>query len=144
MGISDNELIREGLRVLRRRLPPGWKVSEATAAALPGPIDAAAEISGPDRRPGAISLEARARLDPKGVRPLVDAAREAPTRGALVVVSRYLSEGTRARLQEADIGYIDLTGHVRVVVTRPGLFIETQGASEDPDREARPARSLRG
>jgi hypothetical protein len=72
---------------------------------------------------------------------MVDAAREAPTRGALIVISRYLSEGTRARLQEADIGYVDLTGNVRVVVIRPGLFIQTQGATEDPDRDASSALS---
>jgi hypothetical protein len=144
MPISDNNLIREGLRALRRRLPPGWSVSEPTLEPRPGTIDAAAEIAGPDRRAGTIALEARTHLDPRGVRLLVDTTREARNRGALVVLSRYLSEGTRARLQEADVGYVDLTGNVRVVVSRPGLFIETQGASEDPDREARPARSLRG
>jgi hypothetical protein len=140
----DNNLIRDGLRVLRRRLPAGWNLSEPTAGKRPGPIDASAKIAAPDRRAGAIALEARPRLDPKGVHPLVAAAQDAGTRGTLVVISRYLSEGTRARLQDADIGYVDLTGNVRIVVARPGLFIETQGASEDPDREARPARSLRG
>lgn len=140
---SDNSLIREGLRVLRRRLPPGWSVGEPTAE-LAGLMDAAAEIAAPDRRASALAIEARLRLDPKGVRPLVDSTREARTRGALVVFSRYLSEGTRARLQDADVSYLDLTGNVRLVLNRPGLFIETQGASEDPDREARPARSLRG
>jgi hypothetical protein len=142
--ISDNTLIREALRILRQRLPPGWKVSEGTATSGLGPIDAEVEIAGPDRRAGVIALEARARLDPKGVRPLADATREARTTRALVVVSPYLSEGARTRLKEADIGYVDLTGNVRVIVTRPGLFIETQGASENPDREERPARSLRG
>jgi len=144
MANQDNNLIRDGLRVLRRRLPAGWNLSEPTIEKPPGPIDAAAEIAAPDRRAGAIALEGRPRLDPKGVRPLVAAAQDAGARGTLVVISRYLSEGTRARLQDADVGYVDLTGNVRVVVARPGLFIETQGASEDPDREARPARSLRG
>lgn len=143
-AFSDNMLIREGLRALRGRLPPGWSVSEAALESRPGAVDAAAEIVAPDRRVGALALEARARLDPKGARDLVDATREARARGALVVVARYLSEGTRTRLREADVGYVDLTGNVRVVLARPGLFIETQGASEDPDREERPARSLRG
>ena len=143
MAISDNNLIREGLRVLRQRLPAGWSLSDATTDAR-GPIDAVAKIAGPDRRVGTIAIEARVRLEPKGVRPLVDAARQTAKDGALLVISRYVSEGTRARLQEADVGYVDLTGNVRLVVSRPGLFIETQGASEDPDREARPARSLRG
>jgi hypothetical protein len=137
-------LIREGLRLLSGRLPPGWSVSEAVHESRPWALDAAAEIVAPDRRVGAVAVEARARLDPKGVRALVDATRQAREHGALVVVARYLSEGTRARLQKADVGYVDLTGNVRVVLARPGLFIETQGASEDPDRKERPARSLRG
>ena len=49
MVISDNNLIQEGLRVLRRRLPAGWSLSEATMDAR-GPIDAVAKIAGPDRR----------------------------------------------------------------------------------------------
>jgi hypothetical protein len=143
-AIPDNAVIREGLRLLRVRLPPGWSVREPALESQHGAVDAAAEIVAPDRRVGAVALEARARLDPKGVRALVDATRDARAHRALIVVARYLSEGTRARLQEADIGYVDLTGNVRVVLARPGLFIETQGASQDPDREERPARSLRG
>lgn len=91
-----------------------------------------------------LGLEARARLDPKGVRPLLEAADREHQRDSLVVIARYLSDGTRERLREGDVGYLDLTGNVRIVVPAPGLYIETQGASEDPDREERPARSLRG
>src|SRR5688572_20304376 len=91
MVISDNNLIREGLRVLRRRLPSGWNVSEATRDAR-GPIDVVAKIAAPDRRTGTIAIEARVHLEPKGVRPLVDAARQAAKEGALVVISRYVSE----------------------------------------------------
>jgi hypothetical protein len=142
--IQDNILVRDGLRELQRRLPPGWSVGEAVLEPARGPVDAVAQITAPDRRTGSIAIEARARLDPKGVLALVEAARATRTRGAFVVVARYLSGGTRARLQEGKVGYLDLTGNVRIVVPEPGLFIETQGASEDPEREERPARSLRG
>jgi hypothetical protein len=98
-------------------------------------------VTAPNRRTGPIAIETRARLDPKGVLPLVEAA---SARGPLVVIARYLSEATRARLREREVGYLDLTGNVRIVLSEPGLFIENQGASEDPDREERPARSLRG
>ena len=144
MLIQDNRLVREGLRELQRRLPPGWSVGEAVLEPPKGPIDAIVEISAPDRRTGSLALETRARLDPKSARALVEATRSARSTGVLVVVARYLSASTRARLQEAGVGYLDLTGNVRIVVPEPGLFIETQGAIEDPDREERPARSLRG
>lgn len=140
MSVSDNRLIREGLQEFRRRLPPGWSASEPRASATATTV----EVTAPDHRVGTFALEVRQRLDPKGVRPLVESlvgSREAATP---LVVSPYLSEGTRARLRDGDVGYLDLTGNARIVLPEPGLFIETQGASEDPNREERPARSLRG
>lgn len=78
------------------------------------------------------------------MRPLVEALADARDTATPVVVSPYLSESTRARLRDGDVGYLDLTGNARIVLPEPGLFIETQGASEHPNREERPARSLRG
>ncbi len=99
-------------------------------------------ITAPDRRRALLVIEPRARLTPKDVRTLVD--RPPGRRGTPVVVSPFLSESTRARLRESGFGYLDTTGNARIVLSKPGLFIETQGATEDPDREERPARSLRG
>jgi hypothetical protein len=62
----------------------------------------------------------------------------------LAVFARYLSESTRARLRDLDVGYLDLTGNIRIILSKPGLVIETEGASVDPDRQQRPARTLRG
>jgi hypothetical protein len=140
--IHDNTLVREALRELQRRLPPGWSVSDPTAAT--SPIDTVARVTAPDRRTGPIAIEARSRLDPKDVLPLVDAARDTRARGPLIVVARYLSAATRAHLREREVSYLDLTGNVRILLRTPGLFIETQGATEDPNREERPARTLRG
>lgn len=142
MRSRDNKLLHDGLQALRRCLPAGWTISEPHVPS--GALDAVAELTGPDRRTGLIALEARIRLDPKGVISLAEAARTGLSTGPLVVVARYLSEATRARLRERQVGYLDLTGNVRIVVSEPGLYIETQGATEDPDREERPARSLRG
>lgn len=104
----------------------------------------AAEVIAPDGHAGLISLVVRARLDPKGVPALADAAGEAKSQGTLVVLARYLSEGTRTRLRDHGVGYLDLTGNAWIVLSEPGLYIETQGASKDPIRSERPARSLRG
>src|SRR5262245_9088853 len=142
MPIEDNFLLREGLRELERRLPPGWSVRELRLAA--GPVDAIAEIVAPDRRVGPVALKARTRLDPKGVLALVDDTREPHVPRPLVVVARYLSEATRAWFRQREVTYLALTGNVRIVLPDPGLFIDTQGAAEDPDRKERPARSLRG
>jgi hypothetical protein len=140
MAVSNNILVREGLRELRRRLPPGWSASEPRGSTTAATV----EVASPDRRVGALAVDARARLDPKGVRPLVEALVRARDAATPLVVAPYLSEGTRTRLRDSDVGYLDLTGNARIVLPEPGLFIETQGASEDPNREERPARSLRG
>lgn len=144
MAIQDNKLIRECIRELQSRLPPGWSLSGPISGRATGSIDAVVEVAAPDRRTGLLTLEAKIRLDPKSVPALVGATRDKHTRGVLIVVARYLSSSTRARLRESDVGYLDLTGNVRIVIPKPGLYIESQGASEDPDREERPARSLRG
>ena len=141
---SDNLVIRDGLRELRRRLPSGWSATEPVHAPQPPSVDATVQVTAPDKRTGSIAFEVRARLEPKAVRALADNLSEQQTRHTYVVLSRYLSESTRSVLTKEDIGYLDLTGNARIVMTNPGLYIETQGAAEDPDREERPARSLRG
>ena len=137
--------MQEGLHALRRRLPPDWTAGQASVESHPSATKATLEVTAPDRRVGLIAVLARSRLDPKGVRTLVEAIpNEARLRSAPVVVARYLSAATRACLRDGGVGYLDLTGNVWIVMPQPGLYIETQGASEDPDREERPARSLRG
>lgn len=144
MASQDNRtLAREALRALSNRLPGGWTAREAPLERV-GPLALAFEIVGPNQSAATVMIEARASLDPKGARVLLDVLDEQPRRGPLVVVARYLSATTRERLRKGGVSYLDLTGNVRIVLSEPGLFIETHGASEDPDREERPARSLRG
>ena len=61
-----------------------------------------------------------------------------------MVVAPYLSPLVRERLVEAGLGFVDLTGNVRIALSSPGLFIEASGADVNPVRSARPSRSLRG
>jgi hypothetical protein len=138
----DNSLIRDGLRELRRRLPPGWQLNET--ASSDDPADVLARLTAPNHASGLVALQARSRLDPKNVVALADTSRAKTGIPPLVVISRYLSDATRSQLRERGLCYLDLTGNVRIVVPEPGLFIETQGANEDPERQERPARSLKG
>lgn len=59
-------------------------------------------------------------------------------------MSRFLTTSVRERLEKEAVSFVDLTGNVRLTVQTPGLFIEVHGASQDPERDARPARTLRG
>lgn len=139
---GGNALLREARLQLLTRLPPGWGAGRPEPA--PAPLDATLEVSAPDRRSGSIGLIARPRLEPKEAARLVATASEARPPTVLVVVARYLSRSTRERLRDMNVSYLDLAGNSRVAIPRPGLFIETQGATKDPDRKARPSRSLRG
>lgn len=150
MSLEGNMLLRAGVQELKRRLPPGWDLREqavrgARVARERGwSSDTIVEVAAPDGRTAPLALEARAQLEPKGVAAIREARREASPGGPLVIIGRYLSEATRARLRDAEIGYVDLTGNARLVLASPGLYVETEGATEDPDRQERPARSLRG
>lgn len=144
MYLQDNMTIREGLRVLQRRLPRGWTVGGAEQAPAKSQVDAVVEITAPDQRTALLALEAKDRLDPKVARTLIAVLRVPSVPGTPVVIARYLGESTRTLLSAHEVGYLDLTGNIRIAISQPGLFIEAQGASMDPDREKRPARSLRG
>ena len=50
----------------------------------------------------------------------------------------------RTRLIEREVSYIDTTGNLRLVMGRPGLFIEASGADRDPLPADRRLRSLKG
>lgn len=146
MELRDNVLIRDGLRELRRRLPPGWTVGEPSL--LPrkpfAKLDALVEVTAPDQRSVAIVIEARVRPDPRAIAAILDAFRAAEIRQPLVVIARYLSPSVQERLRTEHVGFLDLSGNARIVVADPGLYVETRGATADPDRERRSARTLRG
>ncbi len=142
MTNADNKLVDAALEALRRRLPGGWKaLSVRGRSARP---DVLVEVRAADGSTGRLVMEAKARLEPRGVDDVAALARKARAESPVVVVSPYLSPSTTERLRSLDIAYLDLTGNVRVVLAKPGLFIESAGATIAPDRKARPSRSLKG
>ena len=60
------------------------------------------------------------------------------------VASSYLSPRSREMLERLGVGYIDITGNVRIEVSEPGLFISTSGADRDPWPQDDELQSLRG
>lgn len=144
MSFSDNMLIRQALEQLTTRLPPDWRAKVATTEAFSAKIDAIVELAAPDGTTTSIAFECKQRLEPMNVDAAAQQVRAAMPTGPVVVISRYLSPSTRERLWDRHIGYLDLTGNVRLAVAKPGLYIETAGATEDPERQNRPARTLKG
>jgi len=140
--ILDNTLAQEALRQLRLRLPPGWTIGHLVQAEQPW--DASCTLTAPDRRMGTLLLVVRSGLAPKDVDALAQRAKSSQLGAVPLCVSRFLTTSTRARLRERGLPYLDLTGNIWLAMSKPGLFIERDGAAEDPDRRERPTRTLRG
>ena len=146
----DNKLISRAVSGLKIRLPSDWRLEvEAQPASNVGVLDALLTLCAADGTCGNFILEAKNRIEPKDVSTIADQmtaySRLGEVEGAVpVLVAPFLSSRTRERLEERGVGYIDLTGNVRVVLDRPALFVHTRGAERDPRREERPARTLKG
>lgn len=134
MAIRGNSLAWSVIERLRERLPPGWSVELQTD----GPDDAVVDISTPEAS-ARLRAWVVAQLDPRAAKELGRRAGEAPA----LVIARFLTPGTRERLREAHVGYVDSTGNAYIALNRPALFIETTGARTDPTPKAKGA-SLKG
>ncbi len=139
--VIEANTLQRGLQLLTVRLPPGWKVSLVRSPAPRGP-DAIWEIAGPDNVNTRLAIEAKKRVFPRDVPALKAHIGLWP--GPVLIVAAFLSPSTRQRLKEEDLNYLDTTGNLRLVLARPGLFVETRGADADPSPQAPPSRSLRG
>jgi hypothetical protein len=132
-------------RELEKRLPTGWRIwLEALdrKRASRRAVDAVLKIQGPSGKTGLLLVEAKSQLEPRDVDSL---AADLRTEGQpLLVTSPYLSPRTQERLNAIGIGYADLSGNVRFSLSQPGLFVQTQGATENPFSTRRERKSLRG
>lgn len=150
-AMNEANLARQALRVLAARLPPGWKQKSIRSKDRRQP-DALVEITGPDGVKVRIAVEAKTKLFPRDVAKLKTQLQSAVMRQTArsprlivnLVVAEFLSPSTRQQLRNANLNYLDLTGNLRLVVSRPGLYLETSGASEDPSPPVAMKRSLRG
>ena len=145
MKDQGNKLIHDAQKVLGARLPAGWRAEfgEVAGASRDYGANARLHVQGPDGRTACLAVYTRRSLHPRGVLVLVSGLRMMPADNP-IVVAPYLGPTVRERLVEADLGFVDLTGNVRLALGSPGLFIDASGADTNPYRRARPSRSLRG
>jgi hypothetical protein len=142
--MNEATLLQEASRVLAARLPTGWKqrltLLEARLQRRP---DAILDVTGPDGAKARLSVEAKSGLFPRAVGDLKTRLNDYSSDPGLVV-SPFLTRSTRDRLRAENLNFLDLTGNIRLVLTRPGLYVETQGTDQDPSPKRQPDRSLRG
>jgi hypothetical protein len=147
---TSNTLLRSAVALLSERLPRGWSVG-----AKPEPRDgrqgerpdAILNVSSPDGRRAAILIEAKAGVvaaDAVSIASRLERSARGNNAAGAILVTNYLTPLARERLASAGVSYLDMTGNARIVIDRPGLFIESRGADQDPMPQAREVRSLKG
>jgi hypothetical protein len=142
-----NSLVRAGVAQVDARLPPGWKVTASAfprAGRVPPAVDAVVRVRGPGSSAGRFLVEAKPRLEPRDVELLANALPRPDPELPILIISPFLSARTQERLKAKGFSYADLTGNIRLVLSSPGLFVETRGADKNPERRARERRSLKG
>jgi hypothetical protein len=117
--------------------------SHAVESRPQGRPDAILDVTGPDGAKVRLSVEAKMGLVPRAVADLKTRL-DGYSSDLGLVISPFLTRSTRERLRAENLNFLDLTGNVRLVLARPGLYVETQGADQDPSPKRQPGRSLRG
>lgn len=133
---SESELIDEAVEVLRRRLPPMWSIDTQTVR---GTDDSDILITTPQRVSSVLYVEARNRVTPRDVEALIGRQLR-KWRGRvgspIVLVAPYIGPRVRQLLIEENVSYIDLTGNVRLSVDNLNLFVQLDGAAQDPEKRS--------
>ena len=148
MSYSDNTVAADVVDILAARLPPGWQAAVSArerggGTTPPACVDMVLKIRGPGAPAGLVLVGAKTRLEPKDVDYLAVTLRPTPKQPVLVAAP-FISTRTQERLEAQGFGYADLTGNVRLSLSQPGLFVETTGASENPEPSLRDRKSLKG
>ncbi len=147
---TQGEAQRRAVTGLVSRLPAGWS-GQARHSTEPE-TDGIVEVTSPDGESALLIIEAKLNVVGRDVERLKSHLSRAASHysdhgveAQAVVVAPYLSGSVRERLQEAGLSYVDLTGNIRVELSRPGLFLMDRGADADPWRgPGRPLGTLKG
>jgi hypothetical protein len=140
----EANVLQSAVRLLEARLPPGWELRSTSAGArVASRREAFLEIVAPDGAKARVLVRAMKALAPRAVDAL-PVRTGPPALEPLLVVAPFLSPRTRARLRDAGLSFLDLTGNTCLTLSQPGLYVETEGASRDPTPIGEPGRTLRG
>ncbi len=144
--LTDRELLDAAVEALTSRLPPTWAVEKQTSA---GDSEAAdLVIKSPNTGSQTlVFVEVKADVSPRDVEALLGGPwrrwRRQMGNRPILLVAPYFGPRVRELLTEENISYVDLTGNTRISLDYPGLYIETEGARQDP-RSTRPRSAVRG
>ena len=149
-GESEQDLLGRAYQMLRELLADGegGVALEQHPANLPnGGRDAAWEVSAAGHG-CPLLVQAHRRFVPRdvdrvlgGVAPLMQMVVGKPP---VIVVAPWLSPRSRELLSQRSLNYIDLTGNIRLNVSRPAIRLRLEGAQHDPNPPAKRSVRLQG
>jgi hypothetical protein len=136
---------------LRERLPAGWEVEPTTQPLEATPDsrnDWAIRLAAPNGIGAMIAVEERPAVSPRSasdlLSPIARRLRSMSGEAPLLVVAPWLSKRTQEVLAEQRINYIDLTGNALLRLDNPPLFIQSDGATRNPQPKQQGRAQLRG
>ena len=140
IAIQENQVLQEGLEIIRGRLPSGWTIDRLTVEpiAAGSRCDAQIQLRAPSGERVTLPVEVKTRFYPSALKNTLPQLKTEQG----VLIAPFLPSSTRRQLKELRASFADLTGNVRLEVSWPGLFIETVGATSDPS-PTQPQRSLK-
>lgn len=144
--MDERELLDAAVEALARRLPPRWAVEKRAAADDPDAADLV--IESPNAGSGTlVFVVAKMDVSPRDVEALIGGPwrrwRRQMGNRPILLVAPYIGPRVRELLAQEDISYLDLTGNSRINLDHPGVYIETEGARQDP-RSGKPRSAVRG
>jgi len=135
------DLLRGAERQIRACLPASWSVALTTESRFgKSQVDALLQVGSPMGGQATFLVTVRQQPPaPGAVETLADRLQDAlvsagPSAKAWerLVIAPFIGPAARERLTVLGVGYVDLTGNVRLVADRPALAITSTGASKPP------------
>ena len=143
------DIIRDVERTLVSTLPTGWSLkAELQVRVGRGRLDLLIEVLAPNGERADLAIEAKRTLEPRLVPQVIEQlamyCSDDLSDAVPVAAAAYLSPRSREILDGAGVGYIDMTGNMRIEVSQPGLFVSSSGVDRDPWPQDSELQSLRG
>jgi len=138
---SGAQTLGDAERLAGDSLPPGWSL-RARREARRGGADAEWTVSSPDRSETTFVVVVKRSLLGRQLDDVL--AQLAAYSGRPLIAASYLGPTLRRTLAEREVSFVDVTGNIRLISDRPGLFVERQGATKDPWPQQDVLQSLRG
>ncbi len=144
--MSERELLDAAVEALTQRLPSNWAVDKQPSAGDPEAADLI--IKSPNTGSQTlVFVEVKTDVSPRDVEALIGGPwrrwRRQMGNQPILLVAPYIGARVRDLLAEENVSYVDLTGNTRISLDSPGVFIQTEGARQDP-RSTKPRSAVRG